>query len=176
MTPHHPADTTDPMSIDDDDEEHHTKNTCKELGVSDPELLSCDGVKQESKEETAASESSTFGGISTGVYEEPKEESDETTTTTRSEGHLAKDILKKEREDDVQNEGVKLVIIELGCGDSLHSIRIEADLLIAEEPGVRLIRINPNFRGQLPEGHVALRLGALAALRGIQQCGPCDDV
>jgi NAD-dependent SIR2 family protein deacetylase len=68
---------------------------------------------------------------------------------------------------DTQRLPPKLVVIELGCGDSIHSIRIEADVLIAENPSVRLIRINPNFRGALRDGHVAIRLGALAALQGI---------
>jgi len=37
----------------------------------------------------------------------------------------------------------KLLIIEIGCGISLHSIRIEVEDMIQKRPSTKLIRINP---------------------------------
>lgn len=64
-----------------------------------------------------------------------------------------------------------LAILEIGCGVSLHSLRLEVDLLCSldTKASVRLIRINPHHH-DLPEGdHVAIGIGAKEALQGIWQ-------
>lgn len=58
-----------------------------------------------------------------------------------------------------------IVIIELGAGMAVPTIRIMSDDFTAQ-PGGTLIRINPREL-DVPPGHIALPSGALAALRGI---------
>jgi hypothetical protein len=62
----------------------------------------------------------------------------------------------------------KLVVLEIGCGTSLHSISIESEALVREK-GVKLIRINPS-NVSVPAGpHVAIPLGAKLALVEIEK-------
>jgi NAD-dependent SIR2 family protein deacetylase len=58
-----------------------------------------------------------------------------------------------------------IVIIELGAGMAVPTIRIMSEDFTAQ-PGGTLIRINPREL-DIPPGHVAIPSGALAALRGI---------
>ena len=83
----------------------------------------------------------------------------------------------------------KLVIIEIGCGQSVHSLRFEVELLLKNaakgdlststsiDPSlssfsqlsassVRCIRINPNF-ATVSQPHIGLPLGSLEALNAI---------
>jgi hypothetical protein len=66
---------------------------------------------------------------------------------------------------EVKSKNIKLAILEIGCGTSLHSISIEAEALVCEEnnPNMKLIRINPN-NSKVPEGHVGIGLGAKSSL------------
>jgi hypothetical protein len=86
---------------------------------------------------------------------------------------------KEEKEDcthpacrrSARNRAPNLVILEIGCGVSLHSLRLEVELLCSLETkaSVHLVRINPHHQ-DLPEGdHVAIGLGAKDALQGIEQ-------
>jgi len=69
-----------------------------------------------------------------------------------------------------------LVILEIGCGVSLHSLRMEVELLLmdnktrVEEDGVEevgCIRLNPHDYW-IGEGHVGIGLGSLEALVEIE--------
>jgi len=62
----------------------------------------------------------------------------------------------------------KLVIIEIGCGVSLHSLRLEVDLL-CQRGDVDLIRINPNESWISDNRHVGIGLGALSCLVEIEK-------
>jgi NAD-dependent SIR2 family protein deacetylase len=61
----------------------------------------------------------------------------------------------------------RTVIVELGAGLGVPTIRIMSEDL-AERPGATLIRINPREQG-VPEGHLAIPSGAMAALRAIDE-------
>jgi hypothetical protein len=38
-----------------------------------------------------------------------------------------------------------LLVIEVGCGTSMHSLRVEAEALVQRRPQTRLVRINPAY-------------------------------
>jgi NAD-dependent SIR2 family protein deacetylase len=61
----------------------------------------------------------------------------------------------------------RTVIVEMGAGLAVPTIRIMSDDL-AERPGATLIRINPR-EPDVPAEHIAIRTGALAALRAIDE-------
>lgn len=59
----------------------------------------------------------------------------------------------------------KVVILEIGCGVSLHSLRYEAELLISLKPEtVNCIRINPVNHQINGESNVGIGLGSLESL------------
>jgi hypothetical protein len=60
---------------------------------------------------------------------------------------------------------VGTVVIELGAGTHIPTIRTMSEDFI-ERPGGRLVRINPR-EPEVPEGHLAIPTGALAAWRAI---------
>ena len=61
----------------------------------------------------------------------------------------------------------RMVIIELGAGTHVPTIRIMSEDFI-DRPGGTLIRINPR-EPDVPAGHLSLPMGALDALRAIDQ-------
>ncbi len=61
----------------------------------------------------------------------------------------------------------RAVVIELGAGTHIPTIRIMSEDFI-ERPGGTLIRINPR-EAEVPDGHLALPMGALEALRAIDE-------
>jgi NAD-dependent SIR2 family protein deacetylase len=61
----------------------------------------------------------------------------------------------------------RTVIVELGAGMAVPTIRIMSEDF-AERPGATLIRINPREL-EIPAGHLAIPMGALAALRAIDE-------
>jgi len=63
----------------------------------------------------------------------------------------------------------QMVILEIGCGISLHSIRMEVELLLSQnttENSVHCIRINPTNSAISP-GNVGIGLGSREALQEI---------
>jgi len=62
----------------------------------------------------------------------------------------------------------KLVIIEIGCGISLHSLRLEVELL-AQRNDIDVIRINPQDFSVSNEKHMGIGKGSLEALVKIQE-------
>jgi NAD-dependent SIR2 family protein deacetylase len=63
----------------------------------------------------------------------------------------------------VRQERARLVVVELGAGTALPTVR-EFSEEVARECGGTLIRINPR-EAEVPAGHHGLALGALAGLR-----------
>ena len=63
--------------------------------------------------------------------------------------------------------GASVVIVEMGAGMAVPTIRIMSEDFV-DRPGGTLIRINPR-EPDVPAGHVALPMGALAALRAIDE-------
>ena len=61
----------------------------------------------------------------------------------------------------------RVVIIELGAGLAVPTIRIKSEDFV-DRPGGTLIRINPR-EPDVPAGHRAIPMGALAALRAIDE-------
>jgi hypothetical protein len=62
-----------------------------------------------------------------------------------------------------------LVIIEVGCGTSTHSMREESELLLERAPNMSIIRIDPGGAA-VPQGRgVGLEAGALEALVAIER-------
>lgn len=59
----------------------------------------------------------------------------------------------------------KVVIIEMGAGLGVPTIRIMSEDFVYR-PGGTLIRINSR-EPDVPSGHIAIEMGALAALRAI---------
>jgi NAD-dependent SIR2 family protein deacetylase len=64
-------------------------------------------------------------------------------------------------------DGAKLAIIECGAGQGVPTVRLTCQR-IAKEYGGTLIRINTR-EPEVPPGHMSLSLGALAALRAIDE-------
>jgi NAD-dependent SIR2 family protein deacetylase len=65
--------------------------------------------------------------------------------------------------------GARLVAIECGAGTAVPSVRHFNEHLLRVSPGLLLLRINLR-EPEVPEGHLGLPLGALAALRAIEAC------
>ncbi|MCS6899666.1 MAG: Sir2 family NAD-dependent protein deacetylase [Myxococcales bacterium] len=63
--------------------------------------------------------------------------------------------------------GAKLVVIECGAGTAIPSVRIFGERLVGNFPGALLVRINPR-EPNVPQGHVGIASGALAALQAIE--------
>ncbi len=59
-----------------------------------------------------------------------------------------------------------LVVVELGAGTAIPSIRFAAESL-GRRPGALVVRINPR-EPEIGAPHLSLPLGALAGLRGIE--------
>jgi NAD-dependent SIR2 family protein deacetylase len=70
----------------------------------------------------------------------------------------------------VRQERARLVVVELGAGTALPTVR-EFSEEIAREFGGTLIRVNPR-EAQIPAGHHGLALEALAGLRWLDACWP----
>jgi len=118
-----------------------------------------------------------------------KESEEDTTTTTTPPKEKPKEkpkfepivTRKRGRLMDLERQGKRLVIIECGCGVSLHSIRIESEALLRNtqetDKGerVRLVRLNPTDWQVPPSANVGLGLGAKAGLQGILQRLECID-
>jgi NAD-dependent SIR2 family protein deacetylase len=63
--------------------------------------------------------------------------------------------------------GARLVVIECGAGTAIPSVRSFGERLVGNFPGALLVRINPR-EPQVPQGHVGVASGALAALQAIE--------
>jgi hypothetical protein len=63
----------------------------------------------------------------------------------------------------VRQERARLVVVELGAGTALPTVR-EFSEEVAREFGGTLIRVNPR-EAEVPAGHFGLALGALEGLR-----------
>jgi hypothetical protein len=77
---------------------------------------------------------------------------------------------RQEREFDeflTDHAGARLVIIELGAGTAIPTIRHMGERLAAGGRGV-LIRINPR-EAQVPPGQISIATGALEGLEGIER-------
>jgi NAD-dependent SIR2 family protein deacetylase len=77
---------------------------------------------------------------------------------------------RQEREFDefmTDHSGARLVIIELGAGTAIPTIRHMGESLAGRNNGV-LIRINPR-EAQVPPGQISIAAGALAGLEGIER-------
>ena len=64
-----------------------------------------------------------------------------------------------------QAAGPKLVIVELGAGSAVPTVRITSER-VASRSGATLIRINPR-EPQVPHGHIGIAANALEALEAI---------
>lgn len=67
--------------------------------------------------------------------------------------------------DRLDAEAGRLVVVELGAGTAVPSVRMACEAL-AERHGGLLVRVNPR-EPWIPRGHVGLPLGALAALQAL---------
>ncbi|MFT3912628.1 MAG: Sir2 family NAD-dependent protein deacetylase [Anaeromyxobacteraceae bacterium] len=65
-----------------------------------------------------------------------------------------------------EHRGRRTVIIELGAGKAIPSVRVKAERL-AQRPGVVLVRINPR-EADGPKGTISIPAGALEGLGAIQ--------
>lgn len=65
--------------------------------------------------------------------------------------------------------GARLVIVELGAGQAIPTVRMQSERVAASH-GARLIRINPR-ETEVPPGQWGLPCGALAGLRAIAAVG-----
>jgi len=65
--------------------------------------------------------------------------------------------------------GARLVIVELGAGRAIPTVRMQSERVVASH-GARLIRINPR-EPEVPSGQLGLPCGALAGLRAISAAG-----
>ena len=75
-----------------------------------------------------------------------------------------------------------LVVIEVGCGESIHSLRVETEIMVGKRSGgsvvggavggavgtTTLIRIDPG-NANVPSGHIGVRMRAMDALVGIEE-------
>jgi NAD-dependent SIR2 family protein deacetylase len=66
-----------------------------------------------------------------------------------------------------ENQGKKIVIIEMGAGTAVPTVRMTSERMI-QTHNTSLIRINVR-EPQVPTGHIGLPMGALEALQQIQQ-------
>ena len=59
----------------------------------------------------------------------------------------------------------KLVVLEVGCGTSVHSLRLDSEIVAAAARSAKLVRVDPGD-ARVPEGanHAGVALGAEAAL------------
>ena len=59
----------------------------------------------------------------------------------------------------------KLVVLEVGCGTSVHSLRLDSEIVAASARSAKLVRVDPGD-ARVPEGanHAGVALGAEAAL------------
>jgi len=94
--------------------------------------------------------------------------SDTSETYVNSRTAMQKTRLKSWIEE-VRHAGAPLVILEIGCGTSIHSLRIESEVLLYHYPGIQerasLIRINPSSPGvELAARHVGIGMSAMACL------------
>jgi len=64
-------------------------------------------------------------------------------------------------------DGAELVVVEAGAGTSVPTVRMQCEQ-IARQYGARLVRINPG-EPDAPPGALSLEMGALEALRAIQE-------
>jgi len=69
-----------------------------------------------------------------------------------------------------RNRQRRLVVIELGAGSAIPTIRHLSERL-GQRPGVRVIRINPR-EAHIGSPHLSLPVGALEGLTGIDACLP----
>jgi NAD-dependent SIR2 family protein deacetylase len=86
------------------------------------------------------------------------------TRKTKQEKSLLKWLTDQQRS--------KLVVIEVGCGTSIHSLRVETEIMVGKRPlsGPRttLIRIDPG-NANVPLGqHVGVKMTAMSALTKIE--------
>lgn len=72
--------------------------------------------------------------------------------------------------DGVTADGPRLVIVEIGAGAAIPTVRNMSEA-VAREPAAVLIRINPRDH-QVPDGHVAIPLGAMDGIRAITASSP----
>jgi hypothetical protein len=106
----------------------------------------------------------------TETTQDVKEHQAETTSVddgTQDEQETAKQLKKQKQKNGKQ----RLLVMELGCGNSLHSLRCDVELLAREHGNVDVIRINPGDASVRPPkdifpeaDHVGLKAGALEAL------------
>ena len=67
------------------------------------------------------------------------------------------------------DRGTRLLIIEVGCGTSVHSMREESEILLARSPNVSIVRIDPGG-ASVPKGRgCGIEAGALDALVAIER-------
>jgi NAD-dependent SIR2 family protein deacetylase len=64
-------------------------------------------------------------------------------------------------------EGSRLVVIECGAGQAIPTVRITCEKIARQDCGI-LLRINPR-EPDVPSGHVSLPMGALSALRALDE-------
>ena len=67
----------------------------------------------------------------------------------------------------------RFVVIEIGAGLSVPSVRMESESLARQKKGATLIRINPR-EPQVPEGHISLPLPGLEALNKLDDLVQSD--
>lgn len=66
-----------------------------------------------------------------------------------------------------ETAGSKLVVVELGAGSAVPTVRMTSERTVAHSGGT-LIRINPR-EPQVPHGHIGIPLNALEALTAIEE-------
>ena len=67
--------------------------------------------------------------------------------------------------DAILEQQARLVVIEIGAGTAVPSVRITSDHIIHRTNGI-LIRINP-YDADVPDGHTSIPLPALQAIKAI---------
>jgi NAD-dependent SIR2 family protein deacetylase len=64
----------------------------------------------------------------------------------------------------------KLVIIEIGAGQGVPTVRMLGESLVKQMPNATLVRINWTAEdAKVPKGHISLQMGGLAAINQIDQ-------
>eukprot|EP00026_Physarum_polycephalum_P004298 Phypoly_transcript_04316.p1 GENE.Phypoly_transcript_04316~~Phypoly_transcript_04316.p1 ORF type:complete len:624 (-),score=105.90 Phypoly_transcript_04316:242-2113(-) len=151
----------EPTGDNEDQEEHEEKSTKKE-----------EQTKQKGRRRTKTN------NIEEAKQTKQKEEEDKTNQNPKFEPMVTR---KRGRLMDLERQGKRLVIIECGCGVSLHSIRIESEALLRNSretdkgERVRLVRLNPTDWEVPPGRNVGLGLGAKAGLLGILKRLECTS-